>query len=71
MNMESKRLYRSEANHVLAGVCGGVGEYLGVDPVVVRLAWVLLTVFTGFVPGLLAYLIAMAIMPHKPHANVQ
>lgn len=42
--MSSKRLYRSVKNKVLCGVCGGVGEYLQVDPVIIRLIWVLLMV---------------------------
>lgn len=64
--MEPKRLYRSKTNKVLAGVCGGMGEYFGVDPVLVRLIWVLATVVTGLAPGILAYIIAIFIVPEKP-----
>ena len=56
-----KRLYKSEDNRILCGVCGGVGEYLGVDPTLVRLVWVLITLAAG--AGLLLYIIAAIIMP--------
>ncbi len=61
--MGPKRLYRSDTNKVLAGVCGGLGEYLSVDPVVLRLVWVVTTIFTGVVPGLIAYILAILIIP--------
>lgn len=60
--MSEKRLYRSSANKKLAGVCGGLGEYLDIDPTIVRLIWCVATVCYGF--GLLAYLIAALIMPN-------
>lgn len=59
-----KRLYRSRKNRILAGVCGGLGEYFGIDPVIVRLAWVLFILMYG--SGLLAYLIAWLIIPENP-----
>lgn len=58
-----KRLFRSRTNRVFAGVCGGLGDYFNVDPVVLRLAWVLVTFFTGIVPGVASYLIAVIIIP--------
>lgn len=61
----AKRLYRSEKNKVIAGVCGGIGEYFDVDPVWIRLAWVLLTLLTAFFGGILAYLIAWLIIPKR------
>ncbi len=63
----TKRLYRSTENKVLAGVCGGLGEYFDVDPVLIRLVYLMATVFTGLVPGLLCYIIAVAIVPEHPH----
>ena len=60
---QPKRLYRSKSNKVIAGVCGGIGEYFNVDPVIVRLLWVLLVLGYGF--GILAYLIAWLIIPLK------
>jgi phage shock protein PspC (stress-responsive transcriptional regulator) len=59
-----KRLYRSKENRVLGGVCGGIGEYLEVDPVVIRLLWVLLAVLS-FGAGILGYLLAWIIIPEK------
>lgn len=61
--MEPRRLYRSNNNKMICGVCGGIGEFLNVDATLVRLLWAIL-VFTG--PGLLAYLVAALIMPGMP-----
>jgi phage shock protein C len=61
-----KRLYKSRESKVFAGVIGGLGEYLEVDPVLLRLIWVLILIFTGLVPGLIVYLLAMIIVPEKP-----
>lgn len=57
-----KRLYRSRKNRMICGVCGGIGEYLNVDPTVIRLL-VLLLGFTG--TGLVAYIVAAVIMPEE------
>ncbi|MCD8149507.1 MAG: PspC domain-containing protein [Clostridiales bacterium] len=59
-----KRLYKSEDNRVICGVCGGVGEYLGVDPTIVRLIWALLVIFAGF--GFWIYILAAIIIPRQP-----
>ncbi|MBQ7943951.1 MAG: PspC domain-containing protein [Lachnospiraceae bacterium] len=61
MNNESKRLYKSQVNRKLCGVCGGIGEYLNIDPTVIRLLWILFSFCVGC--GLLAYIIAAIIMP--------
>lgn len=58
--MEQKKLYRSSTNKMICGVCGGVSEYINIDPTVVRLLWVIFA-FTGV--GFLAYFIAAIIMP--------
>lgn len=60
--METKRLYRSDTDKMLLGVCGGIGEYLNVDSTVIRLLWAIL-VCTG--PGLLAYFAAAIIIPRR------
>ena len=44
--MSNKRLYRSDTNYMLAGVCGGIAEYFNVDPTLVRLAWAVITAFS-------------------------
>ena len=61
--METKKLYRSKKDRVFAGVCGGIGEYLGVDPTVIRLLAVILG-FTG--SGVLAYIVASILIPENP-----
>ncbi len=55
------RLYRSKRNRMIAGVCGGIGEYFNVDPTFIRLLWVLFTFAYG--SGVLAYIIAWIIIP--------
>ncbi|WP_343209720.1 PspC domain-containing protein [Anaerolentibacter hominis] len=57
-----KRLYRSDRNKVLCGVCGGIGDYFNVDPTIIRLLFVLFGC-TG--TGLVAYIIAAVIMPRE------
>jgi phage shock protein C len=63
-----KKLYRSRTNRMLGGVCAGVGEYFDIDPTVIRIVWLLVVVFTGFVPGALVYLIMLLIVPEAPRA---
>jgi phage shock protein C len=65
--MNPKKLYRSESNKVVAGIIGGLGEYLNIDPVPLRLLWLLIVVLTGIFPGLIIYGIAIMIVPRKPH----
>lgn len=59
-----RRLYRSRQDRILAGVAGGLGQYFGVDPVLVRLGLVLLTVTSGV--GLVAYIILAIVVPEHP-----
>jgi phage shock protein C len=58
--MEPKRLYRSDRNKMICGVCQGVAEYINIDPTIVRLLWVVFA-FSGI--GIFAYIIAAIIMP--------
>jgi phage shock protein C len=58
-----RRLHRSRTNRVLAGVCGGIAEYFGSDPTAVRLAALIIGVFTGVVPMVVAYIIAAILVP--------
>ena len=58
-----KRLYRSDTERMLAGVCGGIAEYFDVDPTIIRLAWVLFCLMGG--SGILAYIICAIIIPKK------
>ena len=61
-----KKLYRSQENKILAGVFGGIGEYSKIDPTVFRLLGVLLLIFTGLVPVIIFYIIAIVIIPKNP-----
>ena len=63
MAYNGKRLHKSESDKKLCGVCGGIGEYLGIDPTIVRLVAVLLGL-SG--TGLLVYIIAALIIPSRP-----
>jgi phage shock protein C len=62
-----RRLMRSATDSKIAGVCGGLAEYLGVDSTIVRLFWAVLAVVPGaLVGGIVAYLVAWVIMPKAP-----
>lgn len=61
-----KKLYRSRNDCRLAGVLGGLGEYFEVDPTLIRLAYVIFTLTTGFFPGIIGYLLAILIIPKEP-----
>lgn len=58
-----RRLFRSDTNKMVAGVCGGIGEYFNIDPTLIRLAWVILSIPTALFGGLIAYIIAAIIIP--------
>ena len=60
----NRKLYRSNKDKMICGVCGGLGEYLNVDPTLIRLVWVLLTRWAGM--SIIAYLIAAIIIPVEP-----
>jgi len=60
-----KRLYRSRHDKVLGGVCAGIARYINVDPVVVRLLWVVLTLISMGL-GIVVYIIAWIIVPEEP-----
>jgi len=63
----SRRLMRSSTNSKIAGVCGGIAEYLNVDPTLVRLVWALLSLIPGCVfGGIVAYVLAWIIIPKAP-----
>lgn len=63
MAQKVKKLYRSKKDRMLAGVCGGIGEYLNVDPTIVRLLWVASVLFGGV--GILLYIIFAIVVPEK------
>ena len=61
--METKRLYRSKEDRWIGGVCGGIGEYFGIDPIIIRLLFLL--AFLGWGAGLLIYLLMWIIVPEN------
>ncbi|NQT33735.1 PspC domain-containing protein [bacterium] len=61
--VSSKRLYRSMDNRLLAGVCSGLGEYFEIDPVIIRIIWIILGI-GGY--GILLYMLFWLIIPRKP-----
>ena len=62
--IREKKLYNSNQNKMIDGVCGGIAEYFGIDPTVVRLIWALFSLMGG--SGILAYIIAAIIIPRSP-----
>ena len=60
----NRKLYRSRNDQRIAGVCGGLGEYFGIDPTIIRLGWLISVFCAG--GGIIAYIIAMFIIPLKP-----
>ncbi len=64
-----KKLYKSEKNKVLSGVLGGVGEYYDIDPTVVRLIFIVIAIVSHIFPALLAYVIAVLVVPKAPKAE--
>lgn len=66
--MQPKKLFRSTSDKMIAGICGGLGQYLGIDSTIVRLIFVLLALAGG--PGILAYIILWLIVPEDSGARV-
>ncbi len=64
MNQQSKKLYRSQSDKIIGGVCGGVAEYLQIDSTVIRVLWILLTFLGG--SGIILYIVSLFIMPVSP-----
>ena len=58
-----KKMYRS-SNRIVAGVCGGIAEYFDVDPTVIRVVYLILSLFSAGFPGLLLYIILMVLIPN-------
>ena len=63
-----KKLYRSNSNRMLAGVCAGVAEYFNIDPTVVRVIWAVTSLF-AFV-GVVAYAVCAFVIPEKPDTDI-
>lgn len=63
-----KNITRNTDNTKIAGVCGAIAEMFGIDAKIVRIAYVILTIFTAFLPGVLLYLLLMLIIPREVNA---
>ena len=64
--MSDKKLYLSDTDKRISGVCGGIAEYFNIDPSLVRLGWLVMTVLTGLIPGIIAYFVAAIVIPKRP-----
>ncbi len=63
----SRPLRRSVANRTIAGVCGGLGEYFGIDPTAVRVAYVLLSILSAGFPAILVYVVLWIVIPEREY----
>jgi len=63
---EIKRIYRSKKDRMVGGVCGGMAEYFNTDPVLIRILWVIFSLITAVLTGILAYAICWIIIPENP-----
>ncbi len=70
MNHSYKTLYRSRSNRIIGGVAAGLGEYLGIDPTVVRLLFVFIGLVGWVAPAVIVYLVMMFVVPEEPLASV-
>ena len=67
MNPYPRLLRRSVVNRQVAGVCGGLAEYFGLDPTAVRVVYVLLSVFSAAFPGILIYVLLWILIPEREY----
>lgn len=67
--MTAQKIYKSRSDRMIFGVCGGLGRYFDVDPTILRLGWVAITIFSGILPGVVIYIIALIIMPKEPEGE--
>lgn len=68
MSAENKKLYRSRNDRMVSGVCGGLGDFFGIDSTLIRVIFVLLAVFGG--SGIVIYLVMLLIVPEEPLAEI-
>jgi phage shock protein C len=66
MPEQVKQLYRSRDNRMIGGVCGGLGDYLGIDPTIVRLIFIIAVVASWIAPAALIYIIMLVVVPEAP-----
>lgn len=63
----ARKLYRSETDRMISGVCGGLGKYFDIDSTIIRLITVLLALVTGIIPVLVAYIVMAIVIPQSSH----
>ncbi|MEW6456280.1 MAG: PspC domain-containing protein [Acidobacteriota bacterium] len=68
---ERKKLYLSRTDRQIAGFCGGLADYFNIDSSLIRLIYILITFLTGIIGGLIVYIIAWLIVPHRPPSQKQ
>ena len=61
-----KKLYRSRTDRKIEGVCGGIAKYFNCDVTIIRLLWVIVSLFSASIPGLLIYIICALVIPEEP-----
>lgn len=61
-----RKLYRSEKDKWIAGVLGGLGEYLSIDPTILRIAYIIFSIASGGFPGIVGYILAIIVIPKPP-----
>lgn len=66
---KKKKLTRNKKDRLIAGVLGGVADYFSVDSTVVRIVWLITLGLTGFIPGIIVYLVALVLVPEKGSKN--
>ena len=65
-----KRLYKSATDKKISGVCAGIAEYFDIDPTIVRVLYVVLSLFTTAFPGLIVYIVLALVMPENPVSDM-
>ncbi|MCI0692096.1 PspC domain-containing protein [candidate division KSB1 bacterium] len=63
--MSEKRLVRTLGDRMIGGVCGGIAKYFNIDPSLVRIGFVLLTIFSGMIFGIVTYIVMMIVVPEE------
>lgn len=62
----NRKLYKSKDNRVLAGVMGGIGEYFNIDPTLLRIGYIFISVFSAVFPGIIVYILMALVIPERP-----
>ncbi len=63
--VNERKLFRSQKDKMIGGVCSGLADYMKIDPVLVRVPWIMITLFSGFLLGVIAYIILLIVVPEE------